>query len=49
MYSSGMEGQPLSRGKAEVTVWVRTLVAVVDVRVEVNVVFTLRAKLLTAV
>jgi hypothetical protein len=44
-----VEGQPLSRRKAEVTVRVRALVAIVDVRVEMNVVLALRAKLLTAV
>ena len=46
---SRVEGQPLSRGKAEVTVRMGTLVAVVYVRVEMNVILTLRAELLTTV
>ena len=46
---SRVEGQPLSWRKAEVTVRMGTLVAVVNVRVEMNVVLALRAKLLTTV
>ena len=49
MDGSRMEGQPLSRGKAEVTVRMGTLVAVVYVRVEMNVVLTLGTELLTTV
>ena len=49
MNGTGMEGQPLPGGKAEVAVWVGTLVTVVDVRVEMNIVFTLRTKLLATV
>ena len=49
MDSSRVEGQPLSRGKAKVTVRMGTLVAVVNVRVEMNVVLTLGAELLTTV
>ena len=49
MDGSRVKCQPLSRRKAEVTVRMRTLVAIVNVRVKMNVILTLRAKLLTAV
>ena len=49
MHSSGVECQSLPRRETEVTVRVRALVAIVDVRVEMDIVFTFRAKLLATV
>ena len=49
MNSSCVERQPLSRREAEVTVRMRALVAIVDVRVEMDVVFCFRAELLATV
>ena len=49
MHSSCVKGQPLPGGEAEITVWMRTLVAIVNVRVEMDVIFSFRTELLTTV